>query len=257
MRKDGTFRDIHRPNWFEAVGRECRALRSAVGMIEISGFARYEVEGPGAEAFLDRVLACRLPQRIGRTVLAPMLNSAGGIIGDFTVTRLSDTFFWLVSAGAAERFHMRHFADQMPAEGVDVRSVTLSRAGLCHCRSEREGTPGAARRRGCRQRPIFRSSARGTWNFRVCRVESCASRSRGTSGTNSTWVSNTSARSTMRSNRRDRISASSCAALGRSIPCAWRRAMDDGAPRFTADTTPFEAGLRAVRRDGQGTFHRS
>ncbi len=126
-------RDIpgfRRPNWFEAVGRECRALRSAVGMIEISGFARYDVEGPGAEAFLDRVLACRLPQRIGRTVLAPMLNSAGGIIGDFTVTRLSDTFFWLVSAGAAERFHMRHFADQMPAEGVDVRSVTLSRAGF-------------------------------------------------------------------------------------------------------------------------------
>ncbi len=121
---------FRRPNWFEAVGRECRALRRTVGMLEISGFAKYEVEGPGAEAFLDRLLACRLPRKTGRTVLAPMLNAAGGIIGDFTLTRLSDTLFWLVGAGAAESFHMRHFADLKPENGVDVRCVTLSRAGL-------------------------------------------------------------------------------------------------------------------------------
>ncbi|MBC6440663.1 MAG: GcvT family protein [Rhodospirillales bacterium] len=123
-----TFR---RPNWFDAVGRECRALRTGVGMMEISGFAKYEIEGPGAEAFLDHVLACKLPKKDGRTVLAPMLNRNGGIIGDFTVTRLGEGRYYLVGAGAAESFHLRHFADHMPDDGsVDLRSVTLSRAGL-------------------------------------------------------------------------------------------------------------------------------
>ncbi|MDA1071410.1 MAG: FAD-dependent oxidoreductase [Proteobacteria bacterium] len=122
-----TFR---RPNWFGAVKRECKGLREGVGMIEISGFSKFEVEGPKAEAFLDQVLACRLPQKIGRTVLAPMLNRKGGIIGDFTVTRLGDQLFYIVGAGAAERFHMRWFADHMPASGVAIRPVTLQRAGF-------------------------------------------------------------------------------------------------------------------------------
>ena len=122
-----TFR---RPNWFEAVGRECRALRAGVGLMEISGFAKYEIDGPGAEAFLDRVLACGLPRKDGRTVLAPMLNRNGGVIGDFTVTRLSESRYYLVGAGAAECFHLRHFANHMPGTGVDLRPVTLARAGL-------------------------------------------------------------------------------------------------------------------------------
>ncbi len=126
-------RDIpsfRRPNWFTAVGRECRALRRAVGMIEITGFARYEVEGPDATAFLDQLLACRLPRRHGRTVLAPMLNAAGGIIGDFTVTRLCDSAFWLVGSGAAEAFHLRHFADFLPRHDVTLRSITGDYGGF-------------------------------------------------------------------------------------------------------------------------------
>ena len=122
-----TFR---RPNWFGAVKRECKGLREGVGMIEISGFSKFEVEGPKAEAFLDEVLACRLPQKTGRTVLAPMLNRKGGIIGDFTVTRLGPDRFYLVGAGAAERFHMRWFDDHKPASGVTIRSMTTARAGF-------------------------------------------------------------------------------------------------------------------------------
>jgi len=122
-----TFR---RPNWFAAVKRECKGLREGVGMLDISGFSKFEVEGPRAEAFLDEVLACRLPKNIGRTVLAPMLNRKGGIIGDFTVTRLAPDRFYLVGAGAAERFHMRWFDDHKPASGVTIRSMTAARAGF-------------------------------------------------------------------------------------------------------------------------------
>lgn len=122
-----TFR---RPDWFEAVGRECRALRAGVGLMDISGFAKYEIDGPGAAAFLDRLLACRLPRGDGRIVLAPMLGRKGGVIGDFTLTRLSERRYYLVGSGAAERLHLRHFADLAPDAGVDLRSVTRARAGL-------------------------------------------------------------------------------------------------------------------------------
>lgn len=125
-------RDIpsfRRTNWFPAVGEEARALRAGVGLIDISTFAKYEVQGPGAADFLDRLLANRLPSRPGRICLAPMLDRRGGIIGDFTVTRLEDERFFLLGSGAAERYHLRRFTDAMQ-EGVHLRSVTAAKAAF-------------------------------------------------------------------------------------------------------------------------------
>lgn len=121
---------FRRTNWFDAVGAEARALRAGVGLVDIASFAKYEVTGPGAEAFLDRVLANRLPSRIGRMCLAPMLNQEGGIVGDFTVTRLGDERFYLIASGAAERYHLRRFADALPPAGVTLRAVTAERAAF-------------------------------------------------------------------------------------------------------------------------------
>ena len=117
---------FRRPNWFAAVGEEARGLRAGVGLVDIANFAKYEVEGPGAASFLDRVLANRLPSKPGRICLAPMLNPAGGIVGDFTVTRLGGERFYLISAGSAERYHLRRFADAMPESGVSLRAVTMA-----------------------------------------------------------------------------------------------------------------------------------
>ncbi|GIK98239.1 MAG: dehydrogenase [Alphaproteobacteria bacterium] len=122
-----TFR---RPNWFEAAGREARALRAGVGLIDISSFAKYEVEGPGAELFLDRLLANRLPSRPGRICLSPMLNPKGGIVGDFTVTRLAEERFYLLGSGAAERYHLRRLAAALPAGGVHLRAVSAERGAF-------------------------------------------------------------------------------------------------------------------------------
>ena len=72
---------------FAHVGREVAAVRERVGLSEISSFAKYRVTGAGAEAWLDRMLACRLPKP-GRMTLAPMLKDDGGLIGDFTVANL-------------------------------------------------------------------------------------------------------------------------------------------------------------------------
>ena len=121
-----TFR---RPNWLAPVGDEVRATHEGVGLFEVSAYAKYSVEGPAAASWLDRVLANRLPARAGRIVLSPMLNRAGRIAGDFTVTRLGDESFLLVGSGVVERFHERWWERESPP-GEGVRFTSLS-ARLC------------------------------------------------------------------------------------------------------------------------------
>ncbi|MEZ5825615.1 MAG: FAD-dependent oxidoreductase [Geminicoccaceae bacterium] len=118
----------YRSTDFEHVGAEARAVREAVGMIEISGFAKYSVRGPGAEAWLDRMLAARIPAK-GRMTLAPMLKEDGKIIGDFTLAQLDTDHFFVIGPGPAEDYHMRWFEQHLPADG----SVHLEARGLDLC----------------------------------------------------------------------------------------------------------------------------
>src|SRR5690606_11051658 len=74
---------------FAHVAREAKAVREAVGLVETSSFAKYRVTGEGAEAWLDRMLACRLP-KAGRMALAPMLKEVGKLIGDLTVAEMNE-----------------------------------------------------------------------------------------------------------------------------------------------------------------------
>ena len=115
---------FHRPNWFESVGEECRALRAGVGLLDVSTYGKYRISGPKAEGWLDRVLANNLPRETGRVVLSPMLNARGRLVGDFTVSRLGDQEFFLVGSGAMERFHLRWWDQWLPASGVIVESLT-------------------------------------------------------------------------------------------------------------------------------------
>jgi dimethylglycine dehydrogenase len=124
---DFTFR---RPNWFESVGEECRALRSGVGLLEVSTYGKYRITGPKAESWLDGVLANAVPRNNGRVVLSPMLNPRGRLVGDFTVSRLADEEFFLVGSGAMERFHLRWWDQWLPADGVCVESLTSRWVGF-------------------------------------------------------------------------------------------------------------------------------
>lgn len=118
-----------RSNAFPVVAEECRAVRRGVGVMETSAYGRYEVAGPGAEAFLDRVLANRVPA-LGRVVLAPMLNAAGKLIGDFTVGRIERERFLVVGSGPAEAYHLRWFERERGAHAVTVRPMTAELSGL-------------------------------------------------------------------------------------------------------------------------------
>ena len=122
-----TFR---RSNAFASVGEECQAVRSAVGMMDVSGFAKYEVSGAGAEGWLSHMLANRMP-RPGRLTLTPMLNDAGRLIGDFTVAKLDDERFYVFGSGLAESYHMRWFSAHLPGDGgVTIRPLTSELLGL-------------------------------------------------------------------------------------------------------------------------------
>jgi dimethylglycine dehydrogenase len=118
-----------RSNAFPVVAEECRAVREAVGLLETSNFAKYEVKGPGAEAWLGRVMAGRLPAP-GRITLSPMLNEAGRLIGDFTLARTGEERFLVFGSGVAETYHLRWFERHLPPSGVGLRSVTSELLGV-------------------------------------------------------------------------------------------------------------------------------
>src|SRR6185369_3928970 len=68
---------FHRGAWFEAVGEECRAVQASAGLLDLPGISRFELAGPGAAAWLDRLIATRVP-RTGRCGLGYFLSPKGG-----------------------------------------------------------------------------------------------------------------------------------------------------------------------------------
>lgn len=115
---------------FEHVGAEAKAVRAGVGLMETSGFAKYSVSGEGAADWLDHMLAGKIPP-VGKMALAPMLNEAGKLIGDFTLANLDDDDFLLIGSGIAEDYHMRWFESHLPDDGsVEINPLGLSLVGL-------------------------------------------------------------------------------------------------------------------------------
>ena len=113
------------PDWHGPVGRECRAVRDRVGVLDQSSFAKFVVSGPDAERELARLCANRLPAEVGRISLTQMLNEAGGIECDVTVARADDDSFYVVSAAATEEHDLAWIRENLPdSDRVNVRNVT-------------------------------------------------------------------------------------------------------------------------------------
>lgn len=119
------------PDWVEHVATECRAVRERVGVLDQSSFAKYEVSGPGARAFLDRMCANRLSDVVGRIVVTQMLTERGGIECDLTVAKLGEDRFYVVSAAATQVHDLEWIVRHVPDDGsVTVEDVTESRGVL-------------------------------------------------------------------------------------------------------------------------------
>ena len=115
----------HRTNVFEVVANEVRAVHERVGLLDLSGFAKYDVTGADAESFLDRVCANRMPKRQGGIALVHMLSSGGRIQGEMTVTRLADDHFYCNTAIYAEQRDLDWLEQaKRPGESVSISNVT-------------------------------------------------------------------------------------------------------------------------------------
>ena len=99
------------------VAAECRAVRDAVGGIEIANFAKHVIKGKGARAWLDKTMAGFVPKK-GRISLTPMLTEKGRLYGDLTVACVDDDHFMLFGSGAMQDAHARFFAKTLPDDVI-------------------------------------------------------------------------------------------------------------------------------------------
>jgi dimethylglycine dehydrogenase len=119
---------LKRSNAFPIVAEECQVVREGVGLLDISGFSRYEVTGPGATEWLHRIAASRLPS-VGRARLAPLLAPSGRLKGDLTVFNWGDGTWWLMGSYYLRQWHMRWFLDNIE-EGVSVSDISDTTTGF-------------------------------------------------------------------------------------------------------------------------------
>jgi len=111
--------------WSPAIGAEHRATREAAALFDESSFARIEVSGPGAAGFLEGLCDNRVARDVGAITYTSMLNARGGIECDFTVTRVAEDRFRIVTGTAFGRHDLAWIASHAPGDGsVDVDEVT-------------------------------------------------------------------------------------------------------------------------------------
>ncbi|MBY6082264.1 FAD-dependent oxidoreductase [Ruegeria arenilitoris] len=140
--KGAVFEEVYgheRPRWFakdgveqrdhysfrrnvvhDMVAAECKAVREAVGIMDISAFTKVEISGPDARALLDRLVANRLPQKVGGIALTHMLNRRGRIELETTVVKLAEDRYYLVCAAFFEQRLLDHLTQHRDEENVDI-----------------------------------------------------------------------------------------------------------------------------------------
>jgi dimethylglycine dehydrogenase len=122
-----TFR---RSEAFARVSEEAKAVREAVGLFESSCYAKFDVSGPGARVFLDRLTCNTLPKADGKTALAPLLTPKGQVFGDLTVTRLASDRYLMIGSPTAIVYYQRWFDRHRATDDVTIRDVTADWTGF-------------------------------------------------------------------------------------------------------------------------------
>jgi glycine cleavage system aminomethyltransferase T len=103
--------------WSPIINAEHLAMRDRVGMVDLSAFVIFDVTGPGACDYLERLCVNRIDVPVGRTVYTPLLNNAGGILADLTIMRLGRDHFRVVTGGGMGMRDKKLFTDALPADG--------------------------------------------------------------------------------------------------------------------------------------------
>ncbi|MFH1796564.1 MAG: FAD-dependent oxidoreductase [Pseudomonadota bacterium] len=120
-----------RQNWFDNQRDEHMAVRTGVGLFDMTSFGKIRVEGRDALAFLQRVCANDMDMAPGKIVYTQMLNAKGGIESDLTVSRLSDTVFFLVVPGATLQRDLAWLRKNLRDDFAVITDVTAAESVLC------------------------------------------------------------------------------------------------------------------------------
>lgn len=117
--------------WSPIIGAEHRATRERVGLFDLNAFTKIEISGPGALAFLQYHTANQMDQPVGKITYTSMLDQAGGIVADLTVTRLAEKRFLVVTGGSVGMHDLAWLRQYAPDDGsVYISDVTSAYACL-------------------------------------------------------------------------------------------------------------------------------
>jgi 4-methylaminobutanoate oxidase (formaldehyde-forming) len=112
-------------HWSPAIEAEHRGTREAAGLFDESSFAKLEIAGPGAAAFLETLCDNEVARGVGQITYTQMCNSRGGIECDFTVTRVEEELFSIVTGTAFGNHDLSWIRAHAPRNGsVRISDVT-------------------------------------------------------------------------------------------------------------------------------------
>ena len=217
--------------WSPAVGAEHRACREAVAIFDESSFAKIDVSGRGAAGFLESMCANRVAREVGAVTYTQMLNRRGGIECDFTVTRLADERFRIVTGTAFGQHDLAWIRQHAPRDAIGAhRRRDLGARLPRSLGAERSLAPAAAD--GERPLALLRSVTCGPRRSRSapCPAWPCASPMSASSAGSSTARRSSAGDSGTRSGRPGTSTASSRPGTRRSTRCGSRRATASGEP---------------------------
>ncbi|MBW7921289.1 MAG: FAD-dependent oxidoreductase [Rubellimicrobium sp.] len=125
---DHKSRSFRHGGWWQYAVEEARAIREGVGLVDATAFTKHVVKGPGATAFLDWFTCNKLP-KVGRINLTYALTDHGTVRTEYTIVRMAEEEYYLVSAGAWSDydadFLKKAVADKEPEFGrIEVQDVT-------------------------------------------------------------------------------------------------------------------------------------
>ncbi len=125
---DHDSRSFRRGAWWQHAVDEAKAIREGVGLIDATAFTKHVVKGPGATAFLDWFTCNKLP-KVGRINLTYALTAAGTTRTEYTIVRMKEHEYYLVSAGAWTEYDadfMRKAAEDKAEEFgyIEIQDVT-------------------------------------------------------------------------------------------------------------------------------------
>ena len=120
-----------RQNWFDNQKAEHMAVRTGVGLFDMTSFGKIRIEGRDACAFLNKLCGAQMDVTVGRVVYTQMLNKNGGIECDLTVTRLSETVYLAVVPGATLQRDLAWMRKALGGAFVVITDVTAAESVLC------------------------------------------------------------------------------------------------------------------------------